>query len=195
MLASQVSDPGSIPGRRINLLNYDRNMVEISEILSQFTFIELLILTSIGFLILITIFSSIKFIKSEERVVLLMRHLAGFVVGLIDQTFMVIFNFQPNFLAVVVLFDYTAYCLWFMFMPNFETREKKILLIVLWILFSAAFNTIFEHISLILITGGLYYPTEPIVWTSLHTVIFYLGMHTIGVLIASIGFKYSKTPL
>ncbi|MHA1148987.1 MAG: hypothetical protein ACTSR8_12175 [Promethearchaeota archaeon] len=167
-------------------------MAEISDVLASFTFLELLFLTSIGLLILIALFSSIRFSKLKEKKLLLFRHIAGFIVGLIDQTCMVLFNFQPKFLAIVVLFDYTAYCLWFMFMPNFETKEKKKMLMIFWITFSATFNTIFEHISLIFLTGGLNYPIEPIIWTTIHTIIFYLTMHSIGVILVSIGFKYLK---
>lgn len=167
-------------------------MNDLTDIISQFTFVDLLLLTSIGFLVLIAIFSLIRYIKFEERIALLFRHIAGFIVGLIDQTFMVIFNFQPAFLGIVVLFDYAAYCTWFLLMPTLTKYEKARVYIVLWILVSAAMNTIFEHASLITLTGGLHYPTEPIVWTSIHTVIFYLGMHTIGTLIVIAGFRLNN---
>ena len=121
-----------------------------------------------------------------------MRHIAGFIVGLLDQLLMVIFHFQTEFLAEVVLFDYAAYCIWFMFMPNFLKYNKKNLLIAIWIIGSAIVNTIFEHTSLIILTGGLNYPTEPIIWTSIHTIIFYLGMHGVGTLLILLGFKYAK---
>ena len=162
------------------------------DFLSQFSFEELLFFSSIGLIILISILSIIRYVKLNEKYLLLMRHIAGFSVGLLDQTFMVLFNFQSEFLAVVVLFDYAAYCFWFMFIPNFLKLKKKKVWITLWIVGSAIMNTIFEHTSLILLTGGLNYPTAPIVWTSFHTVVFYLGMHALGTLIVLIGFKYAK---
>ena len=162
------------------------------DFLSQFSFEELLFISSIGLIILISIFSIIRYVKLNERIPLVMRHLAGFSVGLLDQLFMILFNFQPEFLEVVLLFDYAAYCFWFMFIPNFLKYKKKYLLIALWVIGSAIVNTIFEHSSLIFLTGGLNYPTQPVVWTSLHTIIFYLCMHVFGTLLILLGFKYAK---
>jgi hypothetical protein len=167
--------------------------MDLSEILAQFTFLELLLIASIGFLILIAILSIYRYKKKEEKLILLIRHITGFSIGFLDQTIMIIFNFQSGYELVVILFDYSAYCLWFMLMPNLLESKKKNILIPLWIIISAAINTIFEHTSLILVTGSLQYPTEPIVWTSFHTVIFYLGMHTLGALIILYGFKRIET--
>ncbi len=153
------------------------------------SFEELLLIVSIGLLIVISLQSIFLYIKRDERITIFFRHVSGFIVGLIDQTFMVIFNFQPTFSAVVVLFDYVAYGCWFMLMPNFLILKNKKLYIPLWILSSGAFNTLFEHGAWFILFGYLPYPTEPIVWTSFHTVIFYLGTHTIGTLIILIGFK------
>ena len=160
--------------------------------LSQFTFLELLFFASLGFLLIIFILSFLRYKFGHEKLALGFRHIAGFIVGLLDQMFMVIFNFQHEFLAIVVLFDYAAYCLWFLIMPNFTKHEKKKVRFAIWIIISAAFNTLFEHISLILIFGEIFYPTEPIVWTSIHTVIFYLVMHILGVLIMLYGFRLSE---
>ena len=108
------------------------------DILEQFTFLELLLLASIGLLVLVAIFSIIRYIKFEERLSLLLRHVAGLVIGLLDQTFMVIFNFEPQFFAVVILFDYVAYTLWFMLMPNLLEKQNQKLAIILWITLSSA---------------------------------------------------------
>ena len=159
------------------------------ELLDQFGFLDLLLLGSLGFLFFIGVLSIYRFVKLEERFALLLRHAAGFIVGLIDQTFMVIFNFQEEFLAIVVLFDYAAYCCWFMVMPNLLEFNKKKLCITLWILISAALNTIFEHVSLILVFGSLQYPTYPIIWTGFHTIVFYIGMHCLGSITIILGFK------
>ncbi len=121
-----------------------------------------------------------------------MRHIAGFSVGLLDQTLMVLFNFQSEFMGVIALFDYAAYCFWFMFIPNFLNLKRRNMWITIWIVGSTIMNTIFEHASLIILTGDLNYPIEPIVWTSIHTIIFYLGMHSLGTLIVLIGFKNAK---
>lgn len=162
------------------------------EIIKQFNFLELLLLASSGLFLLILILSIFRFVKLREKGLLVFRHLAGFVVGLLDQTCMVFFNFQQNFLGIVVLFNYAAYSFWFLLTPNFFKFNRKYFLICVWILGSAAINTTFEHISLLTIVGSLNYPTKPIVWTSLHTFVFYTIMHGIGILMLMIGFYVLK---
>jgi hypothetical protein len=156
------------------------------------SFEEILLIVSIGLLIVISVQSIFLCLKRDERITIVFRHISGFSVGLIDQTFMVIFNFQPTFSAVVILFDYVAYGCWFMLMPNFFELRNRNLFIVLWVLGSGTFNILFEHAAWFILFGYLPYPTEPIVWTSFHTIIFYMGMHAIGTLVILVGFKAEK---
>jgi len=156
-------------------------MNDVGDFISLFSFQEYLILGSALFIILMGILSIYRYQRLGERSTLLIRHLTGFLVGLLDQVCMIFFGFQESFLLTVMIFNYAAYGLWFLGMPRFETHPHTKRLILVWILFSAAINTLFEHFSLFLLIGGLPYPIEPLVWTSAHTVLFYLTMHSIGV--------------
>ncbi|MHA1294613.1 MAG: hypothetical protein ACTSQJ_18385, partial [Promethearchaeota archaeon] len=72
------------------------------DIIEKFSFIEILFIASLGLLILILILSLIRYILFKERYSLLFRHIGALIVGIIDQIFMVIFNFQDNFLGIIV---------------------------------------------------------------------------------------------
>jgi len=146
---------------------------------------------SFAFGLIMIILSYRQNIDKTKRCYLLGRHISGFVVGLLDQLLMILFNFQEKFLFIVLVFNYTAYTFWTLLMPInrlIESRRN----IMLWILFSASINTIFEHVSLLILTYYQYgiaflpYPTEPIRWTTLHTFIFYLFIHSLATLIVLI---------
>jgi len=149
------------------------------------------------FLVLVVVLSAYRYLKFRERNLLMVRHLAGFLVGLVDQALMVIFNFQTHFMLEVTLFDYATYTFWYLIMPVSRIAENATIYGPLWVVCSASINTIFEHLSWLFITKTMYgvaflpYPTEPITWTSMHTVLFYIAMHTIATVIILIYYSSS----
>ncbi|MHA1282395.1 MAG: hypothetical protein ACTSQP_07780 [Promethearchaeota archaeon] len=157
--------------------------------LERFTFLELLLLSAIIISGFIIVLSLIRYFKQGETLELALRHFSGFIIGILDQTIMVIFNFQSSFSIIIVYFDYTAYCSWFLLIPNFYKGKKPTLLFLIWVSFSTAVNTLFEHVSLIILMGTLPYPKSPIVWTSIHTIIFYFAMHFLGTSLVLYGFR------
>ncbi|MHA1230819.1 MAG: hypothetical protein ACTSRP_11645 [Candidatus Helarchaeota archaeon] len=144
------------------------------------SFEEIVVYAAYLFLIPLILFT-IYWIWKKEYLSAVMRNIAGFSVGLLDQTLMIIFRWQPTYYLIVVLFDYVLYGTWFLLMPSWKKINPKKWMPI-WIIFSGIFNTILENIVRIYSYGGLNYPAG---WTLIHTVIFYLCMHTIGTLIAS----------
>ncbi|MHA1757107.1 MAG: hypothetical protein ACTSVV_10080, partial [Promethearchaeota archaeon] len=96
--------------------------------LERFTFLELLLLSAIIISGFIIVLSLIRYFKQGETLELALRHFSGFIIGILDQTIMVIFNFQSSFSIIIVYFDYTAYCSWFLLIPNFYKGKKPTLL-------------------------------------------------------------------
>ncbi|MHA1310817.1 MAG: hypothetical protein ACTSQO_07775 [Candidatus Helarchaeota archaeon] len=156
----------------------------------QFTF-EIFVYY-ISFLSIIpVIILTIYWIVKKEYYSVILRHVAGFIVGILDQFLMVLFNWQSSIISIVILFDYGLYSTWFLLMPSWKKFNPKIWMPI-WIIFSGILNTILENVVRILTYGNLNYP---IYWTQIHTLVFYLFMHLIGTIIASLNFIISKKSL
>ncbi len=167
------------------------------EILADQFYHNMLTLATTIFLILVVVISTARY-KNGERSLLLVRHITGFLIGLLDQILMVVFNFQPYLTLEITLFDYSAYTFWYLVMPASWINKNITIRGSTWVFFSACTNTVFEHISWFLITTMIYgrgflpYPTEPIRWTSIHTFFFYLAMHSIATCIILLYIKLRK---
>ncbi|MHA1270299.1 MAG: hypothetical protein ACTSPY_10970 [Candidatus Helarchaeota archaeon] len=152
----------------------------------QLTFDEIVYYSSFFSLIPLLILS-IYWIWKKEYYSLVLRHLAGFLIGMLDQILMVFFNWQSTIIPIVILFDYGLYGIWFLLMPSWKKYNIKIWIPV-WIGFSGIFNTILENIVRIYSYGNLNYPVG---WNQVYTLIFYLCMHALGTFIASFNYLMS----
>lgn len=146
------------------------------------TFEEIILYTT--FLALIPlIILSIYWIRKKEYLSLLLRHLAGFSIGFLDQFIMILFGWHSSIIPIVIPFDYELYGIWFLIMPLWKEIKNKKIWMPIWIIFSGLGNTLLENLVRIYSYGNLNYPTG---WTLSHTIIFYLIMHLLGTLIVSL---------
>ena len=150
--------------------------------MTQLTFDEIVFITSFLSLIPIIILSIYWVLKKEIHSVVL-RNISGFGIGILDQFLMIAFGWHQTIIPIVILFDYGLYGTWFLLMPAWNNVKRKKVWIPVWIIFSGVFNTILENCIRIYSYGTLNYPSG---WNQLHTLIFYLSMHTIGTIIASL---------
>ncbi len=137
---------------------------------------------------MIVIFLSCRRYLAGEHVCLLaIRHIVGVIVGTVDQILMILFCFQRYFYAEIFIFDYLIYTLWYLLFPYMDEPDR--IKIAKWLIISVIVSTVFEQISLRIITFFLYdksfipYPTEPIRWTIIHTVLFYFFIHGLALFI------------
>ena len=109
-----------------------------------------------------------------------------------DQILMIVYGWQTGFLPEFILWVYAVYTFWFLVMPNFLEYDRKYIYIILWLLCIGTLSTIIEMSTWIAMFGYLPYPTEPIVWTPIHTWIFYVGVYALGTFIVLIGYKVEE---
>jgi len=150
--------------------------VEIVYYVSYFAIIPLFIL-------------SIYFLLKKKFIDLFLRHISGFIIGLIDQLLMILFKWQSNFYLIVLIFNYELYGIWYLIMPDWRKVKNLKICLVFWSIFSGLFNTLLENIVRIYSYGNLNYPVG---WTIIHTIFFYLGMHSLGTFIATINIISKK---
>lgn len=133
-------------------------------------------------LIPLIIISSYRIIKKQYHAVIL-RNIAGFLIGMLDQILMIWFGWQAIIIPIVILFNYGLYGIWFLIMPIWDKINRKKIWIPVWVIFSGVFNTILENAVRIYTYGDLNYPAG---WNQIHTLVFYLSMHALGTLISSL---------
>ena len=150
---------------------------------------EQIVFYSSFFSIIPLIILSLYWIWKKEYYSLILRHISGFIIGIIDQLFMILFHWQRTIIPIVILFDYGLYGIWFLIMPNWKIVNRKKIWIPIWIIFSGIFNTILENLVRILSYGDLNYP---IGWNQIYTLLFYLCMHFLGTIIASINIFFKE---